>query len=117
MRGNPEQKVENSLVVPYSTKLMRMFHCHMNVELWVPRVGGIKYLFKYICKGSDRVTMEIVEETGRYNEIEQFRDARYVSASEAAWRFLAFGIVDNDPPVYRLEVHTEGHHTVYFREG
>ncbi len=28
--------------------------------------------------------MDIVEETGRYDEIEQFEDARYVSASEAA---------------------------------
>ncbi len=81
------------------------------------RVGGIKYLFEYICKGSDRVTMEIVEETGRYNRMEQFQDARYVSPSEALWRILAFDIVGNDPPVYRLEVHTEGHHTVYFRRG
>ncbi len=89
----------------------------MNVELCVSRVGGIKYLFKYICKGSTRVTIEIVEETGLYNEIEQFQDARYVSASEAVWRILAFDIVDNDPPGYRLEVHTEGHHTVFFREG
>ncbi len=61
--------------------------------------------------------MEIVEETGRYNEIDQFQDARYVSASEAAWRILAFDIVDNYPPVYRLEMHTEGHHAVLFREG
>ncbi len=43
----------------YNPKLMRMFHCHMNVELCVSRVGGIKYLFKYICRGSDRVTMEM----------------------------------------------------------
>ncbi len=61
--------------------------------------------------------MEKLEETGRYNEVEQFQDARYLSASEAVWRILAFDIVDNDPPVYRLEVHTEGHHTVFFREG
>ncbi len=61
--------------------------------------------------------MEIAEETGRYNEIEQFQDARYVPASEAVWIILAFYIVDNDPPLYRLEVHTEGHHTVFFREG
>ncbi len=40
-----------------------------------------------------------------------------MSASEAAWNILAFDIIDNDPPSYRLEVHTEGHHTVYFREG
>ncbi len=37
--------------------------------------------------------------------------------SEASWRILAFEIVDDAPPVYRLEVHKEGHHTVYFREG
>ncbi len=61
--------------------------------------------------------MEIVEETGRYSEIEQFQDARYVSASEAAWRILAFDIADSDPSVYRLDVHTEGHHSVFFREG
>ncbi len=58
--------------------------------------------------------MEIGEKTGRCNEIEQLQDARYVSASEAAWRILPFDIVDNDPPVYRLEVHRERPHTVYF---
>ncbi len=50
VRGNPEQKVDNSLGFAYNPKLMRMFHCHMNVELCVSRVGAIKYLFKYICK-------------------------------------------------------------------
>ncbi len=95
--GNPEQKVENSWIAAYNPKLMRMFHWHMNVDLCVSRFGGTKYLFKYICKGSDRVT--IIEETGRYNEIEQFQDARYVFASEAAWRILGFVIVEKDPPV------------------
>ncbi len=66
VRGNLEHKVENSWVVAYNPKLMRIFHCHMNVELCVSRVCGIKYLFKY----SDRVTIEIVEETSRYIEIE-----------------------------------------------
>ncbi len=56
----------------------------MNGELRVPRVGGIMYLFKHIRKGWNRVTMQIAEETGRYNEIEQFEDARYVSAAKAA---------------------------------
>ncbi len=46
--GNPEQKVDNYWDVAYKPKLMRMFHCHMNVELCASRVGGIKYLFKYI---------------------------------------------------------------------
>ncbi len=77
VRGNSEQKVDNFWAVVYNPKLMRMFHCHIKVELCLSCAGGIKYLFKYICKGSDKVTMEIVEETGRYNEIEQFQDARY----------------------------------------
>ncbi len=95
---------------------MRMFYCHMNVELRVSRVGGIKFLFKYICKGSDRVFKEIVEETGRYNEIEQFQYTLYVSASEDAWRILAFDIVENDPPVYGLEVpHRRTSHCVLSR--
>ncbi len=55
---------------------------------------------KYICKGSDRVIMQIVVETGNDNEIQQFQDARCVSAAEAAWRILAYDIVDNDPSVY-----------------
>ncbi len=46
VRGNPGQLVDNSWVVAYNPKLMRIFHCHMNVELCVSRVGGIKYLFK-----------------------------------------------------------------------
>ncbi len=63
---NPEQKVDNSWVVAYNPKLMRMFPCRMNVELCESSADGTKYLSKYICKGSEKVTTEIVENTGRY---------------------------------------------------
>ncbi len=117
VRGNPEQQVGNSWVVPYNPKLTRMFHCHINVELRVSRVGGVKFLFKYICKGNDRITFKIAQHNGNgneqgvnenlqgisdnrrgrnvHNEIKLFQDARYVPASEAAWRILGFDIVDN----------------------
>ncbi|CDF41005.1 unnamed protein product, partial [Chondrus crispus] len=108
---------DNSWVVPHSPVLLRSFACHLNVELCVSRVGGIKYLFKYVCKGQDRVTMEITAENERYDEISNFQDARYVSASEAAWRLFSFDIVDRNPPVVRLAVHLPNHHTVYFEEG
>ncbi|CDF77379.1 unnamed protein product [Chondrus crispus] len=109
--------VDNSWVVPHSPVLLRSFACHLNVELCVSRVGGVKYLFKYLCKGQDRVTMEITAENERYDEISNFQDARYVSASEAAWRLFSFDIVDRNPPVVRLAVHLPNHHTVYFEEG
>ncbi|CDF36294.1 unnamed protein product [Chondrus crispus] len=82
-----ERPSHNSWVVPHSPVLLRSFACHLNVELCVSRVGGIKYLFKY------------------------------VSASEAAWRLFSFDIVDRNPPVVRLAVHLPNHHTVYFEEG
>lgn len=108
--------IDNSWVVPYSPKLSVMFQCHLNVELCVSRIGGIKYLFKYVCKGSDRVTIEMVRGEQRYDEIGHFQDARYVSASEALWRLFQFEIIDKQPTVVRLDVHLENYHTVYFRE-
>ena len=116
-RGDNMQYVDNSWVVPYCPKLLRLFQCHMNVELCVSRAGGIKYLFKYICKGSDRLTISIEQSGTERNEVKMYQDARYVSASEAAWRILGFDIVNNQPPVVRLEVHLESHYTVFFRQG
>ncbi|CDF33021.1 unnamed protein product [Chondrus crispus] len=114
--GGQPVVVDNSWVVPHSPVLLRSFACHLNVELCVSRVGGIKYLFKYVCKGQDRVTMEITAKNERYDEISNFQDARYVSASEAAWRLFSFDIVDRNPPVVRLAVHLPNHHTVYFEK-
>ncbi|CDF36420.1 ATP dependant DNA helicase [Chondrus crispus] len=108
---------DNYWVVPHSPLLLRSFACHLNVELCVSRVGGIKYLFKYVCKGQDRVTMEITAGNECHDEISNFQDARYVSASEAAWRLFSFDIVDRNPPVVRLTVHLPNHHTVYLEEG
>ena len=44
----------------YSPDLLPKSRTHLNVKLCISRLGSIKYLFKYICKGSERVTVEIV---------------------------------------------------------
>ena len=122
-------KVDNSWVVPYSPDLLGKFRTHMNVELCIYKVGSIKYLFKYVCEGSDRMTVEIrtTADSEKPNcapksiptieEIQQYQDARCISASEAAWRLFSFPMVEHQPTVERLEVHLEGRHTVYFGEG
>ena len=56
---NQDCDVDNSWVVPYSPQLLRMFQCHFNAELCISKVGSIKYLFKYVCKGQDKVTVEV----------------------------------------------------------
>ncbi|GKA29200.1 ATP-dependent DNA helicase PIF1-like protein, partial [Tanacetum coccineum] len=53
-------------------------------------VGSMKYLFKYINKGPDRVTETIDGE--EVNEIKDYLNCRYLSSCKAAWRIYEFDI-------------------------
>ena len=115
-------EVDNSWVVPFSAILIRIFNCHINVELCISRVGSVKYLFKYLCKEIDRVTVELAPENRAnpyqtLNEIKNYVNASYVSAFEEIWRLLGYTYIARHPPVVRLDVHLPGHQNVYFRDG
>lgn len=88
-------------VVPYYPKPLRMFQCHFNAELCVSKVGSIKYLFKYICKGQDRLTVQLKRANGLsydnpvssgtqeellIDESKEYQYARYLSATETVCR-------------------------------
>ncbi|GKC11606.1 ATP-dependent DNA helicase RRM3-like protein, partial [Tanacetum coccineum] len=66
-------------------------------------VGSIKYLFKYINKGPDRVSATIDGE--EVDEIKDYLNCRYLSACEAAWRIYGFDIHYRTPSVERLPFH------------
>lgn len=55
VRGQTEIVVDNRWVVPYCPVLSRCFNAHINVE-YCHSVKAIKYICKYINKGSDRAT-------------------------------------------------------------
>jgi hypothetical protein len=68
------------------TYLTKMFNAHINVEVSVD-IRNVKYLFKYVYKGPDRVAAVIV---GPLNEIQQYINARYLSAVEGVDSLLSF---------------------------
>ena len=73
-------------------------------------LAAAKYITKYTHKGPDRATIEIQQR----NEVSEFRDSRYIAASEASWRLLEFPIHHQQPAVMSLQIHLPGHHMVVF---
>ncbi|CAH9123167.1 unnamed protein product [Cuscuta epithymum] len=110
-----KHKLDNRWIVPYNSHLLRKFDCHINVEVCAS-VRSVKYIYKYVYKGHDRVSMSLSEsgEEGLIDEISDFQKARWVSAPEAAWRIFSFPISQMRPAVLQLQVHLENAHYLTF---
>ena len=111
-------EVDNSWVVPYNPLLSLKYDSHINVEI-VHSVTSVKYLFKYLMKGPDRVVVRLAngqEQDITNDEIQRFHDARYISSSEAYWRIFEFPIQKKYPPVTKLLRHLENEQTVLFND-
>ncbi|XP_075088410.1 uncharacterized protein LOC107790380 [Nicotiana tabacum] len=109
--------LDNRYVVPYNRNLIVKFDAHINVEL-CNYSRSVKYLFKYVNKGSDRATttVECTDTDVEINEIKRYLDCRYISATEACWRIFKFGIHHREPAVERLPFHLEGQNSKIFEE-
>jgi len=102
-------EVNNTWVVPYCPILSKIMKAHLNVEL-CSSVSAVKYILKYIHKGSDQTMFAIQNK----DEIENYQNGRYVSSNEAIWRILGFQIHDRYPTVIHLSVHLENGQRVYY---
>jgi len=108
--------IDNTWVVPYSAVLSLKYNCHINVEE-VATLAAVKYLFKYITKGSDKIIITLKNGQKKditLDEIEQYVNARYISASSAFWRIFSFSVVEKSPSVLKLPLHLENEQTVLF---
>ena len=114
--------MDNRYAVPYNPKLLLKYQAHINME-WCNQSTSIKYLFKYINKGYDRIVAAIVptedgngNQQGYIDEIKHYIDCRYVSPSEACWRIYSFPIHGRKPAVERLFFHCEGDNSIYYKD-
>nr|GEW29024.1 hypothetical protein [Tanacetum cinerariifolium] len=117
-------RLHNGFVIPYNATLLKRYRCHINVE-WCNQTGSIKYLFKYINKGPDRVSTELYEPAMMVDgeqikkpidEIKAYLDCRYLSTYEAAWRLFGFEVQYRTPFVERLSFHLPGEQQVLYDE-
>ena len=71
------------------------FQAHINCEI-LNSVAAVKYFYKYIMKGSDRILVNMRRtdspEKYRADEIELFLNARNILAIEAFWRIYDFAL-------------------------
>ena len=120
----------DQMVVPYSLSLLRMYECHINLEV-ASAVHLFQYIFKYIHKGicidgcyisslrmyvgPDRARVQIKDANAIVDEIDDFWQARYLSAGEACWRILGFRLTTKQPAVTALPIDTPNsfHHLQY----
>ncbi|XP_031112149.1 uncharacterized protein LOC116016128 [Ipomoea triloba] len=114
-------KLDNRYVVAHNRHLLLKYRAHINVE-WCNQSRSIKYLFKYVNKGNDRVTAEFMSSSVNalngdvVDEINMYYDCRYISACEATWRLFGYWIHYRIPPVERLNFHLEHQQNVVYGE-
>nr|GEY39738.1 DNA helicase [Tanacetum cinerariifolium] len=100
MKG--ESRLDNCNVVSYNQRLSLAFHAHINVEYcgWSML---IKYFFKYISKGLDRILAKVSKPIGdtstsvhkqhvEVDEIQNYVNGHFVYPFEACWRIFDFPI-------------------------
>ncbi|CEP09067.1 hypothetical protein, partial, partial [Parasitella parasitica] len=116
MRDNGRVTVDSRWIVPHNLFLAAKYNAHINVEI-CNEINSIKYVYKYVYKGHDRAQVHIDNgAVGQQDEISNFLDARYVSASEACWRIFSYAMHKEYPACQRLDVHLPGDNPVYYQE-
>ena len=69
-------------------------------------------------KGNDQATLGVEdannEDAEARNEVEEFKNKRYVSGEEEAWQNRGIELTEQKPAVSRLQIHLPGEQTVFF---
>ncbi|XP_029148314.1 uncharacterized protein [Arachis hypogaea] len=113
--------LDNSYIVLYNRLLLLKYYCHINVE-HTCQTSAIKYLFKYVHKGNDCVTIYFYQSNKEgqlekvIDEIRNYYDCRYISACEVVWRIFEYDIQQKEPSIIRFSFHLPDKHLMVFRD-
>ncbi|XP_074291818.1 uncharacterized protein LOC141618623 [Silene latifolia] len=107
--------IHNGYVVPYNADLLLKYRAHFNVE-WCNQARSIKYLFKYINKGYDHVT--VVKTQIKLIKYKNTTTAVTFHHVKQFGIFLSFLFTIGPPPphVLRLDYHLPNEQNVIFHD-
>ncbi|XP_010468583.2 PREDICTED: uncharacterized protein LOC104748676 [Camelina sativa] len=114
-------KCDNRYVVPYNRLLSLRYRAHINVE-WCNQSGSIKYLFKYINKGQDRVAF-VIEPKKKTTSVDNGEGNGSNITKEAGTGHTSSSINLEEKkkdeyrsiPVMKLPFHPPGKQPVYYK--
>ncbi|XP_074290276.1 uncharacterized protein LOC141617007 [Silene latifolia] len=109
-------ELNNHWVVPYNPFLLAKYDCHLNVEI-CSTIKAVKYMYKYVYKGHDRVSFAVTDLSNQYSfdEITAYQSTRWITPPEATWRIYGFHLNEIHPNVVPLQVQLPNMQTVSFR--
>ncbi|ETV79835.1 hypothetical protein H257_07051 [Aphanomyces astaci] len=93
--------------VPHSPYLVHKYNCHINVEICTS-IKAVKYLYKYVYKGSDRIKYAVFTDQERQpmlDEAREYVEGRYVTSLEAITRTRCYDLQRMSHAVEVLPVH------------
>ncbi|XP_074293041.1 uncharacterized protein LOC141619936 [Silene latifolia] len=107
--------LDNEWVIPYNPFLLSKYVCHIKVEI-CSTVKAVKYLYKYVYKGHDRVSLAVTDEHNLQvvNKVAAYQNACWVSPPEAAWRIFSFRLNEIHANIVVLQFHLQNMQTVTF---
>ena len=103
-------KFDSRWVVPHNRFLCRRFKAHINVEVCAS-IKAIKYIHKYIYKGSDCTTVQL---QGSEDEVAQYLQGRYIGPTKVMWHLFEYPVHEEWPPVIHLGLHLPNEQPVFF---
>lgn len=81
--------VDNTSVVINNTYLLIMSACDTNVDICISREVIIKYQFKYVWKGQNRLTINVkANNKSIYDDVNNSQDFCYIAALEAVYNIM-----------------------------
>ena len=107
--------MDNRHVVPYNPYLSRKYNAHINVEICAS-IKVVKYLNKYIYKGTDLATLALnnANPDDSNDEVTTHINCRYLCPFECTVRVNEWHTYCEKPAVIRLGVHLENAQLIYF---